>query len=898
MLWTRVVGIGMLAAVCSLSTAPAMGQQAGSRSGADSALRNPNGTIPPSVVAIRAQQPPDLDGILDDDVWRRATPVSGFRRDVPSDGAPAAERTEVRVAYDDRAVFIGARLFASDPSTVSRRLGRRDAFNVSNDEFQVIVDSHHDHRTAFLFGVTPAGGRNDAIASGDTRGQLDPSWDPVWEVATRIDSLGWIAEIRIPLSQLRFSKEDRQVWGIQFRREIFSASEVVDWAWTSQSEPGWVSNFGHLLGIENLRPPSRLEVLPHVVGRTALTEGADPANPFDHGSVYTASAGADIKYGVTNDLTLDATINPDFGQVDADPAVINLTQFETFFPELRPFFVEGANIFDYNILGHRIFYSRRIGRAPSRSALGLADYVDQPAATTILGAAKMSGKTQSGLSIGVLDALTAPEYARTATALGERTADVPVEPLANYAVVRVQQDLRDGTDGIGAILTSVHRDLSDPSFLSLTRSAYTGAVDFLHRFKENAYSLSGNLAFSHLRGEPAAMRAVQRSSVHYFQRPDQGYLSVDSLATSMSGSMGQLQLSENKGNWTFLALGAYSSPGFENNDIGYETGVDRILVGVSAGRRWLEPRGMFRYFQVSGVASQMWTFGGVNVRRYLSANFSGQTTGLWNLAASTRLDFTVFNDRETRSGPLMQTPPGLVTQLSVGSDARRMLSFTSSVTGSRRRDGTWSASLNTGLFLRSGALGFSVTPTYSRSHATAYYVTQAADAVAAATYGSRYVFAALDRSTLDITLRADWAVTPSMTLQAYVQPLVATGDYERFQELAAPSSFDFIEYGVDGASSVSFDAASNTYEVDADGPAGPGAPVSFGNPDFRVRSLRSNVVLRWEYLPGSTLYVAWSQDRFARSSDPSFQALSELGHLFTDDMRNVFLVKVSYWLSR
>ena len=333
---------------------------------ADSVLVHADGRIPPAVTAVRVERPPNLDGRLDDDIWRLAVPASGFRRDHPSDGNPAADSSEIRVAYDDRALYIGARLYAKDVTTVSRRLSRRDSFGVLNDKFFVMLDTYYDHRTTFVFGVTPAGEREDARTSGDTKRGLDGSWNPVWEVRTRIDSLGWVAEMRIPFSQLRFSPEDSQVWGIQFRRDIMSAGEAVDWAWTPGEQPGFTSKFGHVMGLDNLRRPSRLEILPHVVTRAAYTAGADQQNPFDDGSVYDGSVGVDLKYGVTSELTLDATVNPDFGQVDADPTVVNLTNFETFFPELRPFFIEGSDIFRFGIEGHQLhLLSPNRARAPA-----------------------------------------------------------------------------------------------------------------------------------------------------------------------------------------------------------------------------------------------------------------------------------------------------------------------------------------------------------------------------------------------------------------------------------------------------------------------------------------------------------------------------------------------------
>ncbi|MDH3222488.1 MAG: carbohydrate binding family 9 domain-containing protein, partial [Gemmatimonadota bacterium] len=379
----------MLSATALLLLQAATGNQAtpNPAAAADSALVHAGGRVPSVVVAVRAENPPSLDGDLDDEVWQAADPVTGFRRDVPSDGLPASERTEVRVAYTNTDLYVGARMYDRTPSRISRLRGRRDSFGQQNDQFLVQIDSYHDHRTAFIFGVTPAGGRNDVIAPNDGLEGLDTGWDPVWEVATRVDSLGWVAEIRIPFSQLRFPQGDHQIWGINFRRDILHAGEAADWNWTPGSEAGWTSQFGHLVGLEGIPRPGRLEILPYVVAQSAFDQRADPGSPFDDGSLFDGSMGVDLKYGLTSGLTLDGTINPDFGQVEADPAVINLSAFETFFPEQRPFFVEDARVFDFSLSGrqNQLFYTRRIGRAPHGGAPGDTDFAEVPENATILG---------------------------------------------------------------------------------------------------------------------------------------------------------------------------------------------------------------------------------------------------------------------------------------------------------------------------------------------------------------------------------------------------------------------------------------------------------------------------------------------------------------------------------
>jgi hypothetical protein len=641
----------------------------------------------------------------------------------------------------------------------------------------------------------------------------------------------------------------------------------------------------------------RLEVLPYTVTQGHFTQGADPANPFDAGRRYRVSGGADIKYGISSDFTLDATINPDFGQVDADPAVVNLTAFETLYPELRPFFVEGSNIFNFGIGGHDFFYSRRIGRAPQISDVGAAAYVDMPSATTILGAAKVSGKTRNGWSIGVLEALTAEEKARTASSTGVDQGALSVEPLTNYGVVRARKDMREGAGQIGFAFTTVHRDVSDAVFESLARSAYSGGIDFTQRFNNNAYSIDGIFSFAHIEGEPAAMLAVQRSSGHYFQRPDQDHLDLDSSATSMTGTLGMLSFAETEGNWTFNAYAGYSSPGIEINDIGYQRSADRRVVGGGMSRRWLRPGRTFRSFRFGTSGSSAWNHGGDNLRHSLSANVNAEFHNFWRVGLSGGYTLKGFSDRETRGGPLIVEPEGWNANVSIHTDSRAPLSLHPGISVIKNVAGGWLIGVRPGITVRSsGALRIRLQPSFTRLLASAQYVTQVVDPLATATFGGRYVFGTLDQSNLDLTTRFDVALTPDLTLQLYAQPLVASGDYEHLMEFEAPRTYDFIEYGQDGNSTLNYDSDANSYTADADG-AGPGDPLTFSNPDFSIRSLRTNLVLRWEYLPGSTLFLAWSHSRFARSSNASFRVFDELESLMSDDQQNVLLVKMTYWLS-
>ncbi len=863
-------------------------------------LRHDN-RIPPYVAVAQAAHDINLDGRLDEPEWLAAEIATGFTQILPEDGTEPTEQTEIRILYDRSAVYIGARMYDSEPALIARRLGRRDSYT-SSDLIWVSIDSYHDHRTAFVFAVNPAGVRHDEITTNDDQ-HGDTSWDPVWDVATRVDSLGWVAEMRIPFSQIRFATDVELIWGMNFRRDIFRKNEAARWSWVPNTEQGYASQFGHVVGLQDIPQPRRLEMLPYTVATSDHQEGVDPANPFNDGNRQDVTVGMDLKYGVTSDLTLDATVNPDFGQVEADPAVVNLSAFETYFEERRPFFVEGANLFQFGAGSGgftygapQLFYSRRVGRAPSAPASEPGGYVDNSTATRILGAAKLSGKT-GGWSVGVLDAVTRREHARVQLEDGSFTT-LPVEPLANYGVVSLRKDLRNGSSGIGAMATTVHRDLSDDRFTFLRSAAYSGGMDFFHRFGNNQFAINGSFSASHIGGDPHAIALAQRSSSRYYQRPDQDYVSLDTNATSLTGYATSLQAGKVAGNWLYATdLYAYS-PGFEVNDAGFETTVDRIFNGIRVNRRWLQPGRVFRRFNVNATWAQSWNFGGT--RQWSSAylGFSGQFRNYWQFSIGSEYNIGGLSDKSTRGGPLMENPNGWGTHGLVATDFRKPVAIAVFADYSRNQYGGTGGGIGTEIELRpTGALTLSLAPGFNRMHAVGMYVTQQPDVTATATYGGRYLFSELDQTSLDLSIRVNWALSPDLSIQLWAQPFIATGDYDGFKELQQPKTFHFLRYGVDGTSTIDFDEENNLYTVDPDGADGPAPPITFSNPDFSVRSLRSNLVLRWEYLPGSTLFLVWNHGRSGYSSDPRFQMREGLRDLWRDDQQNTFLIKVNYWIN-
>ena len=860
--------------------------------------------VPATVTAVRVApgSRPVLDGRLDDAAWALATPIGGLMQRDPQEGAPATEQVDVRMLYDAEALYIGARLFDSAPQAIIRRLGRRDA-NTHSDEFRVLLDSYHDRRTAFEFIVNAAGVKRDVLL-GDDGGYSDDSWDAVWEAATAVDSLGWTAELRIPLSQLRFSGASVQVWGVRFERWIQRKNELDMLPLVRKTESGVASRFADLQGLSDLPAPKRVEVLPYVVGRGHYDTPDSPRDPFDHGSAYLGNVGADLKYGVTSALTLDATVNPDFGQVQLDPAFVNLTAFEVQLEEKRPFFLEGGNIFGFAGNGNglvklsdrpQFFYSRRIGQPPQGSADG--DFVDMPSNSTILGAAKLSGRRANGWSIGILDALTAREWATVFdTTAGLRHRD-EVEPLTNYFVGRLKRDLRHGNTTIGFVATAVNRDLDTPALNTLSRAAYTGGVDFFHRWGHNTYTLAGSLGASSIRGDSAALQEAQQSSSRYYQRPDAKHFHYDPLRTSLAGTTGDLFLNRVGGPWNWSVGGEFVSPGFEVNDLGFQERVDRMSAQVVGRRRWSRPGKVFLHAVTELSLGRSWNYDGDPIQRKVSMYAFGQLRNFWVTELSASYSGGAIDDRLTRGGPLARTAPSWYASADAYTDDRRKTSLYAFAAVTHDTAGSWSVELLPKLTLRpSSAVSLSLAPEYFTGRFAAQYVTRVVDSLATATDRARYVFAELRAHQVSATVQLNATFSPTLSFQLYAQPFVFAGAYRGLKELQARRTFAFNTYGVDNGSTITKNGT--TYSIDPDGP-GSAPPFTLDNPDFRERSLSLKAVWRWEYRPGSTIFFAWTHSRFGYFPyDASFDVGRDLGReLFLDRPTNVLLVKFNYWLS-
>lgn len=865
-------------------------------------------TAPLVLVAVPLTGEIHLDGRLDEPAWATAPSATDFTQSWPRGGDPATFRTEARVVLDTDALYVGIRMFDPHPDSIAAPLARRDASGIYSDWAHVIIDSRMDRRTGFRFTVNPRGVQKDVYHFDD--GSEDLSWDAVWEVVTAIDSLGWTAEYRIPLSQLRFSSSDggEGVWGLGIMRDVARHDERSTWApWTDRT-PGFISSLGTLAGIQDVRSPRRLEVMPYVSTRLTREPG-ERENPFYDANATSGAVGADLKVGLPFGMTLAATINPDFGQVEVDPAEVNLTAFETFFSEKRPFFTEGADVFtfgrtlSYNSYDtQEYFYSRRIGRPPHRQLAGSGfAYVDAPDQTTILGAAKLSGKTANGWTVGLMNAVTAKENARVIDVDGvERKT--PVEPLGNYLVGRVRRDLRGGQTVLGAIATLAHRDLSDSVFVPLMHDrAVLGGFDFEHRWANRAWALSGYVAMSRVQGDPRAIEATQRSSARYYQRPDADHIEFDPSRSSLSGHRMELAL-QRSGHWFGSVAYKESSPGFEINDAGFQGRTDYRSLTTLIGRAITRPVGILRNQTYYAYTYHAWNFDGDQILDGYAAFASATFQNFWNVEVRAQVRPEYMDDKLTRGGPLAATPAQEIFDLRIASDTRKTVSGSIELGSTTDRAGRYERKLGISADLRpSAAVRLRVGPVVRRLHATRQYVTSAADPTATETFGHRYIFANLDQTTASVETRLDWTFSPRLSFQLYAQPYVSAGRYNDFKAFRTPGTYDFDVYGacaagISGASTICRDGsgAVPVYVADADGD-GPAPEIRFGDPDFTFRSLRGNAVLRWEYRPGSAVFFVWQQDRSRDLPWGDFDFSRDYGALFRDPGRNVFLIKATYW---
>jgi Domain of unknown function (DUF5916)/Carbohydrate family 9 binding domain-like len=795
-----------------------------------------------TAVAARAVIAPVIDGREADEVWRLAAPITAFRQFRPVEDAEPSFRTETKVAYDARNFYVFIRAFDPHPDSILKLLARRDV-RTASDQLKIIVDSYHDRRTGYEFAVNPAGVKRDYAVYDDAN--EDDAWDGVWEAGTQVDSLGWTAEFRIPLSQMRYAPGPTNTFGFGVWRDIDRYTERVSWPLYRVTRPGLMSQLGEVTGLDGLAAPRRLEVAPYFVTKNVPLDGPgfDRAQKLD--------AGADIKYGLTSNITIDATVNPDFGQVEADPSVLNLGPFETFYQERRPFFIEGTGIFQFgvncsivNCSGEGLFYSRRVGSA-----------------SRIVGAAKVTGRLPSGLTLGMLDAVTND----ASNALGQTTV-----PTTNYSAFRATQDFRKGESGIGVMLTAVNRGVDQWTEDFLRKSAYVAAFNFRHRFPGGRYQLTGSFDLSRVSGTPAAIARTQRSSVHLYQRPDDG-LTLDSTRTSLSGNAQEILFQRTSGVIRFETSYLRRSAGFEVNDFGFLRRADQQSWSTWGAFNWIKPFLVFQQGFWNFNWWQFWTTEGLPTERAANTNAHFQLNNRYwvHFGGTVGQLGTTFDDRVARGGPAVRVQPYLAPWFGFEGDQRRPIIpylFFNLFRGDDGRSTSFNVSPSFDLRVSTqfrASLGLSLSHNINdwQYHGTVVDST-----------GSHYTFAHLDQKTASVSFRLDYTASPTLTVQAYASPFVSKGPYSNVRELANPRADRFVD----------------RFQ--------PYAAVP-GQENFKA--FNSNMVLRWEYRPGSTLFVVWSQGRVDPNDvDTSRPMTRDFRRLFDQHPQNTFLVKVSYWLSR
>ena len=873
----------------------------------------------PTATAARSASSPRIDGRLDEAAWAAAQPVTEFIQQDPSEGLPASERTEVRILFDESALYIGARLFdGKGGEGVRTLLSRRDAMldgaaGRTSDKLSIELDTFRERNGRIVFEINPSGVRGDSQNG-------DASYDPVWDAATRVDAEGWTAEIRIPLSQLRFPRDTAQSWGLQLTRTIDRKRETAMWAFWRKNEAGGPPYYGTLNGIAVSHPPRQVEVLPYVTSKSKF-ERPRADDPFHDTRDSELRAGGDLKVNLTSNLTLDATVNPDFGQVEVDPATLNLTVFETTFAEKRPFFVSNSQYLAFgglscincsNVSGLGLTYSRRIGRSPQLGGLlsGRSAYVDMADATTILGAAKVTGRTGKALSVGILDAITDKTTAVYRSPGASEDARFEVEPATNYFIGRLRQDLRGGSTRVGGIATLLNRRLTNDDQVALLRSsAQAVGVDVDHRWSNRMYSFLARAALTNVEGDTSAIRLTQQSSARYYQRAGRKAgsdglfdTSFDPEATSLSGYGLYGRIAKESGNWLWDAMYNSRSPGFEINDMGALSRADYHYVLGNVMRQWTTPTSWYRNLSASVGVQQQYNYEGDRNDFQWHTFVSVRMPNYWRFFLSGVHHPSVYDERLTRGGPttIRYGHTSIFPTLESDPRSRVAWSFSTSLRHPIDNQDGDGYSLRSSLTLKPATnLFVSLAPSFQKEGNPQQYVTSRKDANAPPGFGAtRYVFAKLEQTVFSLDTRVNATFTPTLSLELFAQPFVASGKYTGFREFVTPRSRSMFVYGDGQGSTIARQPGEATaWSIDPDGP-GPSLPFAVGSPDFTTRSLRGNAVMRWEYRPGSTLYFVWTQRREGSSTSGDFDFGREGGALFDDRPVNIFQLKATWWLGR
>jgi hypothetical protein len=846
-----------------------------------------------------AGQPVRMDGIIDEEAWNTVEWSGDFLQHEPNQGTAPKEQTQFKITHDEKYLYLAYRAFDQSPDSIIERLSRRDEF--PGDWVEVNIDSYHDFRTGFSFTLSASGVKGDEFISNNGN-FWDVSWNPIWEAATNIDELGWTAEVRIPFSQLRYGNQAEPVWGLQVQRRIFRFEERSSWQFIPKSSGGWVSEFGELHGLRDLPTNTQIELAPYVVAQTERF-AAEPGNPYADGSRSKVTAGLDGKFSITRDIILDFTVNPDFGQVEADPGSIRLDGYEVFFEERRPFFVESRNLFDYEITNaitggsqnsDVLFYSRRIGGSPhGYPPLSEGEYADVPSFTSILGAAKLSGKTKKGLSIGILECLTNKEFATVSNGSDERK--VTVEPFTNYFVGRAIKDFSKGNTIIGGLLTAVNRGDELPL---LHKAAYSGVIDFVHYWKNRWYNVSANLILSRVEGTADAIQRTQTSFVHLLQRRDADHVNYDPTRTSLMGTGGTLKVAkfggkqnEQGGTMKFESGVTWRSPELELNDIGFLSAADEITHFTWTAYQIQQETKLFRSAEFNYNHWFRWDFSGKFLYNEYNVNSNAWLKNYWRVSGGFNYNPYDISNNALRGTTALRRPPGYGVNLSVQSDSRKKVNLRLNYSGGAAyQQAVTFRGFYGGISVQPiDAMQFSISPSYERS-------TRKQDQfVANIPYagGVRSIVSRVERRSISLATRFNYYITPELSLQFYGEPFIFRAEFDNYGYVVDPLNKVYENrFHAFTPDEITFNGI--TASIDENGDAV--EDYSFNTPDLNYIQFRSNLVMRWEYVPGSEVFLVWSQgvlpDAYGDFGTPLFRSLFD--NVFDAQPHNIFLVKLSY----
>lgn len=836
---------------------------------------------------------PEIDGKLNDECWMKGNWAGNYTQLVPKEGAKPTYPTWLNIQYDNKNLYIAFRAFDGEPDKILRLAGVRD--ETIGDMVGVSFDSYRDYRTGFEFTITAWGQKVDLVHSNpmneDFKWNVENyNWNAVWKGKVGFEDSTWVAELEVPLSQLRYSNKDEQAWGMHTWRWISRIQEESNWEIQTRTGPGMLYNYGEFRGIKGLRKSRRLEIMPFALG-DLRTMKEEPGNPFtENGRVWGGNIGLDAKIGVSSDFTVDLTVNPDFGQVESDPSVMNLTEFETFYEEKRPFFLEGLTIFDYKFDEENLFYSRRIGHAPSRNIEPNDSlYVDSPDMTTIISAVKFSGTNSNGLSVGLIQSVTANEFARLSDPDGNITT-TKVEPLTNYMVARIKKSYNAGTTVVGGILTSANRIIDDKNLEFLPSNSYTGGLDLNHLWKDKKYFVDARMIGSYLTGTAESMTVLQESSARYYQRPGADYLDYDTARTSLSGYGGKFRIGKgSKGFWRYSTGASWLSPGLELNDLGYMISADVINQENTVSYFINQPVSIFRSYDISLEQFNSWNFNGTYLGSGAHLSFISVFQNQWSFSTNLIYHSEAINTKILRGGYDMRMPYNINSFGSFSTDKSKNifagLEYEYTFTGNNSAK---SYQIQPGITIRPfRRLKIGITGNYIDNHDDLQYV-------ATENYLSdqRYILETIDQKTFGLTFRLDLNLTPEFSLQYYGSPFVSLGTYSEFKWVTN-SLAD--EYGDRFALYENVILSDGNYLLDENDDMVP--DYSIPDPDFNFHQFRSNFVAKWEYRLGSFIYFVWSSERTGKtdSSDATIgESYQELRSIFPN---NIFLIKLNYWFS-